>query len=77
MAVVGIATARHAEGPHGMISKDRRLSATDKRTIVRWIEGGASAIPPNGSGIDKMEPAGEPTDWAIPSPETVRPLRQF
>jgi mono/diheme cytochrome c family protein len=31
----------HADGPHGMFRNDRRLSASDKSTVARWIEGGA------------------------------------
>ena len=31
----------HAEGPHGTFTNDRRLSALDKQTIVRWVEDGA------------------------------------
>lgn len=31
----------HAEGPHGTFLNDRRLSAIEKSTILRWIDGGA------------------------------------
>lgn len=31
----------HAEGPHGVFSNDRRLSALEKSTIMRWVDAGA------------------------------------
>lgn len=31
----------HAEGPHGTFLNDRRLTAEEKSTIMRWVDGGA------------------------------------
>ncbi len=57
----------HAEGPHGVFSNDRRLSALEKSTIVRWIETGAKP------GDPKQSPA-KPTyadGWEIGAPDAV------
>jgi len=57
----------HAEGPHGVFRNDRRLSDSDKQTILRWIESGAKP------GDLKNLPAKPdfPTSWAIGTPDLV------
>ncbi|MES2524605.1 MAG: cytochrome c [Gemmatimonadota bacterium] len=57
----------HAEGPHGTFRNDRRLSALEKATILRWIDGGAKrgdmkALPPK-----PVFPAG----WEMGTPDAV------
>src|SRR6476620_4491056 len=37
----GVMPPWHAEGAHGVFRNDRRLSAADRQTILRWIDAGA------------------------------------
>jgi hypothetical protein len=55
----------HAEGPHGRFRNDRRLSAADKTTILRWIETGAKA-----GDLKRLPPAPNYTNaWEIGEPD--------
>ena len=57
----------HAEGPHGVFRNDRRLSESDKETILRWIDGGAKP-----GDLKNLPPRPEyPTNWAIGNPDAV------
>ena len=57
----------HAEGPHGTFSNDRRLSALEKSTIVRWIDAGAK------KGGEKKAPPKPAfaTGWEIGTPDAI------
>ena len=57
----------HAEGPRGVFRNDRRLSDTDKQTILRWIESGAK---PGDLSSVAAKPE-FPTSWAIGTPDAV------
>src|SRR6185503_16848397 len=63
----GVMPPWHADGPHGVFRNDRRLSDSDKQTILRWIESGAKP------GDLKNLPAKPefPTSWAIGTPDLV------
>lgn len=57
----------HAEGPHGTFKNDRRLTANEKQTILRWIDGGAKkgdmkALPPT--------PV-YPSSWELGKPDAI------
>ncbi len=57
----------HAEGPHGTFSNDRRLSALEKSTLLRWIDAGAK------QGDVKQAPP-KPvyaTGWEIGTPDAI------
>jgi hypothetical protein len=57
----------HADPAHGTFKNDRRLSATEKDVIVRWVTGGA----PQG---DAKDLPGQPVyaqGWAIGQPDAV------
>ena len=57
----------HAEGPHGTFRNDRRLTDAEKRTITRWVAGGAK------QGDLKQLPAKPlyPTSWEIGVPDAI------
>ena len=57
----------HADGPHGVFRNDRRLSAADKETIIRWIDGGAK--PGDLSELPRRPEY--PTKWAIGEPDAI------
>ena len=57
----------HADGPHGVFRNDRRLSASDKETIIRWIDGGARA----GDLSELPRRPAYPTSWAIGEPDAI------
>jgi hypothetical protein len=57
----------HAEAPFGTFSNDRRLTAAEKETIVRWAAGGA----PEGDPNDLPTPPVFPKDWRIGTPDLV------
>jgi hypothetical protein len=57
----------HAEGPHGIFRNDRRLSAADKDTMLKWI---AAGTPPG--DLTRRPPAPEyPRRWEIGTPDAV------
>ncbi|MEK6303660.1 MAG: thiol-disulfide isomerase [Acidobacteriota bacterium] len=57
----------HATQPHGTFSNDRRLSAKEKDTLIRWADGGA----PKGDPKD-LPPAPKFADgWEIGTPDAV------
>jgi hypothetical protein len=57
----------HATQPVGTFSNDRRLSAQDKETLVRWAAGGA----PKGDAKDMPLPPKFPAGWEIGTPDAV------
>lgn len=72
----------HAEGPHGAFLNDRRLTAEEKSTILRWVDGGAKFgdakdLPPTpvyASGWEIGTPDAivrMPTDFVVPASGTV------
>lgn len=57
----------HAVGAHGTFANDRRLSKSEKDTVLRWVNGGA----PKGDPKD-LPPAPKFTDgWEIGTPDAV------
>jgi hypothetical protein len=57
----------HAEGPHGMFRNDRRLSDSEKQTILRWIDAGAKS-----GDLKNLPPRPQfPDQWTIGSPDAV------
>ncbi len=63
----GIMPPWHAEGTHGVFSNDRRLSAIEKQTILRWVDTGArqgdlTALPPKPVYAD---------GWEIGKPDAI------
>jgi len=73
----------HAEGPRGVFRNDRRLSDSDKQTILRWIDAGAKAgdlknLPPKPDYPTKWQMGTEPDaivsmpeDYTVPASGTV------
>jgi mono/diheme cytochrome c family protein len=57
----------HAEEPAGTFLNDRRLSARDKETIVRWASNGA----PQGDTKDLPKPPVFTEGWSIGTPDVV------
>ena len=57
----------HAEAPHGTFVNDRRLSESDKQTIVRWIDAGA----PEGDPAQLRPAPVYSSGWSIPTPDAV------
>lgn len=57
----------HADGPHGVFRNDRRLSAADKETIIRWIDGGAK----RGDLSELPRRPEYSTKWAIGEPDAI------
>jgi len=57
----------HAEGPRGVFRNDRRLTDTEKETIIRWINAGAKP------GDLKQQPPKPdyPTSWAMGTPDAI------
>jgi hypothetical protein len=60
----------HAEAPAGTFLNDRRLSDTDKATLVRWVDAGA----PRGDDRDMPTPPVYTDGWTIGSPDVEFPL---
>jgi mono/diheme cytochrome c family protein len=57
----------HAEGPHGVFRNDRRLSDSDRQTILRWIDAGAKP-----GDLSRQPPRPEyPTSWSIGVPDAI------
>lgn len=57
----------HAEGPHGVFSNDRRLSALEKSTLMRWVDAGAKP-----GDLKKAPP--KPvfaTGWELGTPDAI------
>lgn len=62
----------HAEGPHGEFSNDRRLSAADRSTILRWIEAGAKP-----GDLTKAPPKPVFADgWELGTPDAVIAMQE-
>jgi hypothetical protein len=57
----------HADPAHGEFSNDRRLSAAEKDTILKWVSAGA----PEGSPADLPAPPVYPDGWSIGQPDVV------
>jgi len=63
----GVMPPWHADGPHGVFRNDRRLSDTEKETILRWIATGAKP-----GEMKDLPPKPEfPTSWSIGTPDAV------
>jgi mono/diheme cytochrome c family protein len=63
----GVMPPWHAEGPHGVFRNDRRLSDTERQTILRWIESGAKP-----GDMKKAPPKPQyPNKWAMGEPDAV------
>ena len=57
----------HAEAPAGTFSNERRLTAAEKETMVRWAANGA----PQGDPKDLPSPPTFPEGWTIGTPDAV------
>ena len=57
----------HADPAHGEFSNDRRLSAEEKDTILKWVSAGA----PEGSAADLPAQPVYPDGWTIGKPDVV------
>jgi mono/diheme cytochrome c family protein len=57
----------HSTDPHGTFSNDRRLSAADKDTLLRWASNGA----PQGNPKDLPAPPKFAEGWEIGTPDLV------
>lgn len=64
---VGYMPPWHAEGAQGTFHNDRRLSAVDIQTILRWVESGAR------KGDERALPPSPvyPTSWEMGTPDAV------
>ena len=56
-----------AEDPHGKFANDRRLSETELKTLVAWVDGGAK----EGDPKDAPAPVQFATGWTIGKPDVV------
>ena len=57
----------HAEGAHGVFRNDRRLSSTERETILRWIATGAKP----GNMKDLPPKPVYATGWSIGTPDAI------
>jgi hypothetical protein len=57
----------HADPAHGEFLNDRRLSAADKDTILKWVSAGA----PEGNTADLPAQPVYPDGWAIGKPDVI------
>jgi hypothetical protein len=57
----------HADPAHGQFLNDRRLSASDKDTILRWVQAGA----PEGQAAEMPPQPVYPDGWQIGRPDVV------
>ena len=78
----GLMPPWQAEGSHDVFSNDRRLSSSDKQTILRWIDAGAKAgdmknLPPRPEYTGKWTMGtpdatfSMPEDYTVPASGTV------
>ena len=68
----GVMPPWHAEAPEGTFENDRRLSAIDKQTIARWVEGGA----PEGAPGDLPARPVLVDGWRIGTPDAVFEMQE-
>jgi len=57
----------HADAPHGTFLNERSLTAAEKETIVRWVNGGAAKGDPN----DMPPLPAFPEGWTVGKPDVV------
>ena len=57
----------HADAPRGTFHNDRRLTETEKQTILKWVAGDT----PQGNARDLPKAPEYPTGWTIGSPDAV------
>jgi len=62
----------HADPAHGQFLNDRRLSETDRATIVAWANGGA----PEGNAKDLPAPPTYSTEWMIGQPDAIFSMQE-
>src|SRR3954451_23070147 len=62
----------HADPAYGEFLNDRRLSAADKDTILRWVNAGG----PEGNGNDLPSPPKYADGWAIGEPDAVFAMQE-
>jgi len=62
----------HADPKHGEFLNDRRLSETDKATLVSWASGGA----PEGKPSDLPAPPTYESGWTIGTPDAVFSMKE-
>jgi mono/diheme cytochrome c family protein len=62
----------HADPAHGEFLNDRRLSAAEKATILKWVSAGA----PEGDPRDLPPAPSYPSGWAIGKPDAVFSMQE-
>jgi len=68
----GVMPPWHADAANGPFVNDRRLSASDKDTILRWVNAGA----PEGNPKDLPAPPKYTEGWAIGEPDAVFAMQE-
>lgn len=63
----GLMPPWHADAPAGAFRNDRRLSSTEKETIVAWVAAGA----PKGNEADLPPAPIFPAGWSVGTPDVV------
>jgi hypothetical protein len=62
----------HADPAHGEFLNDRRLSASEKDTILRWVAAGG----PEGNAKDTPAPPAYADGWTIGTPDAVLTMQE-
>ena len=62
----------HAEAPEGTFVNERRLSTSEKQTLIQWAANGA----PEGDSRDLPQPPVFPAGWTIGTPDAVVAMTQ-
>ncbi len=63
----GIMPPWHADAPRGVFTNDRRLSESDKSTIIAWIDAGT----PEGNANELPTPPVYPDSWTAGTPDEI------
>jgi mono/diheme cytochrome c family protein len=62
----------HADPAHGEFANDRRLSAAEKDTILKWVSGGT----PEGDAADLPAAPTYPDGWSVGAPDAVFAMQE-
>jgi hypothetical protein len=68
----GVMPPWHADPAHGEFLNDRRLSASEKETIARWVSSGA----PEGDPSDAPAPPAYSSEWLLGQPDAVFTMQE-